>query len=190
MLADWDRCYPNCEPIGHLLRVAFADRWVRFHSLPESKRYPENEAEYEEILKRHNAILGKLARPETQLALVTTGYSHSPTPSRSYPRVEAFDPDAVAWRTVPMHRLSADFEEPTYWHMFASLRQWRPGEFDSLIRLIACDAVANVLIVAPDCRWVLHPYDGGMDVIAESDAAQGALRANYRAWLSPREDGL
>src|SRR5436309_2623058 len=38
MLADWDRCFPHCEPIGHHLRVAFPERWVRFHSLPESKQ--------------------------------------------------------------------------------------------------------------------------------------------------------
>jgi hypothetical protein len=190
MLADWDRCFPSCQPIGHHLRVAFPERWLRFHSLPGSKRYPEDCAEYAEVLARHNAILGELTRPGAQVVLVTTGYSHSPVPSRPYPEVIAFDPGASPWRTLAMHRLEERFEEPSYWHLFASTWEWRPCTFDPLVRLVADDAVANVLVVAPDCRWVLHPYDGGMDVIAESPEARRLLRASNSSWLSPRADGL
>jgi hypothetical protein len=189
MLAEWDRHFPDCEPIGHHLPLAFPDRWVRFHSLPGSKRYPDNEAEYTEILARHNTVLGELACPGTQVVLVTTGYSDSPLPSRSYPQLADFDPGASQWRTIPMHRVGEGFE-PTYWHLFASAWEWRPGAFDPLVRLVSDDAVGNVLVVAPDCRWVLHPYDGGMDVIAESPEARRLLRAKYAAWLSARADGL
>lgn len=190
MLADWDRRFPHCEPIGHHLRVAFPERWVRFHSLPGSKRYPENEAEYAEVLARHNTVLGELACPGSQVVFVTTGYSESSEPSRSYPAVVAFDSRAVPWRTVAMHRVEEGFDDPSYWHLFASVWEWRPGAFEALIRLVADDAVANVLVVSPDCRWVLHPYDGGMDVIAESPEAQRLLRAKYTSWLSARADGL
>jgi hypothetical protein len=170
--------------------VAFPERWVRFHSLPGSKRYPEDDAEYAEVLARHNAILGELASSGAQVVLVTTGYSSSPVPSRSYPEVVAFDPGASPWRTVAMHRVEEDFDKPRYWHLFASAWEWRPGAFDPLVRLVADDVVANVLVVAPDCRWVLHPYDGGMDVIAESPESRRLLRAKYAAWLSARADGL
>ncbi len=120
MLADWDRCFPDCEPIGHHLRVTFPERWVRFHSLPGSKRYPEDETDYVEVLARHNAILGELAHPGTQVVLVTTGYSYAPVPSRSYPEVVAFDPAASPWRTIAMHHAEEEFAEPSYWHLFAS----------------------------------------------------------------------
>jgi hypothetical protein len=190
MLADWDRCFPKCEPIGHHLRVAFPERWVRFHSLPGSKRYPADAAEYAEVLARHNAILGELTHPGAQVVLVTTGYSGSPMPSRYYPQVIAFDPAATPWRTVAMRRVEEGFEEPSYWHLFASAWEWQPGAFDPLVRLVADNAVANVLVVASDCRWVLHPYDGGMDVIAESPEARRLRRAKYPAWLSARADGL
>jgi hypothetical protein len=89
-----------------------------------------------------------------------------------------------------MHLVETSYAEPTYWHLFASEWQWRPGAFDSLVRLVADDRVANVLVVSPDCRWVLHPYDGGMDVIAESQADQQLLRAKNAAWLSPHASGL
>ncbi len=190
MLADWDRYFPKCDPIGHCLRAAFADRWVRFHSLPESKRYPEDDADYAEVLARHNVILGELTHSGEKVVLITTGYSESPVPSRSYPEVIAFDSGATAWQTVAMHRIEEGFANPSYWHLFGSVREWRPGEFDPLIRLVAVDAVANILVVAPDCRWVLHPYDGGMDVIAESIEARRSLRAKHLEWLSARADGL
>jgi hypothetical protein len=163
---------------------------VRFHRLPGSKRYPEDDAEYAEVLARHNAILGELARPGAPVVLVTTGYSASPVPPSSSPEVAAVDPGAAPWRTVAMHRVEEGFDEPSYWHLFASAWEWWPGAFDPLVRLVADDAVANVLVVAPDCRWVLHPYDGGMDVIAEPPEARRLLRAKYAAWLSARADGL
>jgi hypothetical protein len=190
MLDDWDRCFPNCEPIGYRLRETFRQRWVRFRSLPGSKRYPEGEDEYAEVLARHNTILGELTSPGGQVVLVTTGYSESPEPTRSYPEVMAFDPGATPWRTVAMHNVTSEFDDPSYWHLFASVREWRPGVFDPLVRLVADDAVANVLVVALDCRWLLHPYDGGMDVIAETPVARQRLRGRYSAWLSARRDGL
>jgi hypothetical protein len=89
-----------------------------------------------------------------------------------------------------MHRVEQEFTDPNYWHLFASRWEWQPGAFDPLVRWVADDTVANVLVVDPDCRWVLHPYDGGMDVIAESPEARRLLRAKHAAWLSARADGL
>ena len=46
----WNHTWPMASPLGYELRVAYSDQWVRFHSLPESKRCAENEVEYDEIL--------------------------------------------------------------------------------------------------------------------------------------------
>lgn len=45
------------SPIAHELRGRHTDRWVRFHSLPESKRYAQTEEEYGVILDRHHTVL-------------------------------------------------------------------------------------------------------------------------------------
>jgi hypothetical protein len=189
MLSDWDRWYPECEPVGHLLRQSFKRRWVRFHSLPGSKRYPEDDAEYVEVLRRHNAILGELARPGEAVVLLTTDYSDSKEPeaTRSYPELAALDPNAKLWRTLDGEASGAGIG---YWHCSTSDHVWEPGTFDPIVRLVAEDVVANVLMVAADCSWVLHPYDGGMDVIAESEAFKEGLRGKYKGWLSARPDGL
>ena len=89
-----------------------------------------------------------------------------------------------------MHQADAHFADLSYWHVFASERPWRPGALDGIIRLVADDVLMNVMIVAPDCRWLVHPYDGGMDVLAELQAARERLKAAFSGWLSARPDGL
>jgi hypothetical protein len=189
MLTDWHKRFPDCEPIAHELRIAFPDRWVRFHNLPGSKRYPEGEAEYSTVLERHNRVLGALARPGQTVVLLTTGYTTSAQPVQP-PELQALTLGAAFWRTIPMHVEDDNVADLSYWHVFASEREWRPGAFDPIIRLVADDVVSNVMILAADCRWLLHPYDGGMDAIAESQGARDHLNASYSQWLPARPDGL
>lgn len=189
ILTRWQQCFPGCEPLAHQLKFTFPDRWLRFYSLPDSKRYPENEEEYVGLLQRFNSVLGELADDGETIVLLTTGYSGTTEPIRSDPELLELDPDARPWRSVAMHLIETSFSDPTYWHVFASDRRWRLGLFDSLVRKVADDILVNVMLVAPDCSWLLHPYDGGMDVILESSAARDKLRTRFPQWLSPRADG-
>ncbi len=189
MLANWDEYFPECEPVAHLLRERFRSRWVRFHSLPESKRYPENEVEMQTVLARHNAVLWELIERESRVVLLTTRYSESTENAPRHPEVLTFDATAVPWQVVPMHQIEGD-DVQNFWHVSASLWEWQLGTFDPLVRLVADDKIANVMMVHPECRWMLHPYDGGMDVILESDDARQRLKLFHRAWLSDHPDGL
>ncbi len=163
---------------------------MRFHSLPGSKRYPENEAEYATVLNRHNRISAELTGSERDVVLLSTGYSESSNPVRPQSELESLDPKALPWRSVPMHELEEGFTAPSYWHVFVSVWEWHPGLFDPIIRLVADDVLANIMIVNSACRWLLHPYDGGMDVITESSEARDRLKSSYSDWLSARPDGL
>lgn len=187
MLDNWQERFPNCEPVGYLMRTAFRERWVRFHSLPESKRYPEDESEYQIISQRHNCVLWELLAGERDVVLLTTGVSRMLQPERTDPKLATLDPDAAPWRTVEMHHM---LDYPAYYHVFARSWEWRTGLFDPLIRLVAEDKITNVIIVHPECRWLLHPYDGGTDVIAETPAARDRIRAAHQDWLPDNVDGL
>jgi len=48
----WNKNFSNFPPVPSELKNYFKDRWLRIHTLPESKRYPENENEYAVIIKR------------------------------------------------------------------------------------------------------------------------------------------
>jgi hypothetical protein len=177
MLKRWPISFPNTEPIAYALKTAFPMRWVRFHSLPDSKRYPESEEEFRIVIERHNAVLASLTGSSSRVALLTTFCTWEATPPQ-----RSDSSSAVYWRTVPM--------EESYWHLFAEECVWRSGLFDALVRRVAMDEVANILICDLSCDWVLHPYDGGMDVILPSAASRDLLKAQFRDWQSSRPDGL
>ncbi len=178
MLEQWSVSFPGCEPVAHSLRSQFPNRWVRFHSLLQSKRYPEDKEEYETVLKRHNTVLGTLARKSQTVILLTTEFSWNKNPT--------IPPFQIKEAT---HRRTVSVEE-SFWHVYAECVQWVPGLFDALIRRVATDEMANVMICATDCEWLAHPYDGGMDVIQSCEQLRDELRAEFRNWLSPHPTGL
>ena len=40
----WSRFHPGINPVGYMMLRAGAQHWVRFHSLPESQRYPNDDS--------------------------------------------------------------------------------------------------------------------------------------------------
>ena len=185
--ALWDVRWPGCPRLAYELR-GVGDRWVRFHSLPESKRYADSDAEYEIVLARHNTVLAELVTGPAVL-VVTAGYSDSPLPQDPgrTPETLAAHPDAVYWSSV----CTDDEPGDEHWtHLYVSRRPWSPGSLDPLLLQVADDVIANVLVTDLDLRWLYHPYDGGMDVILPSTAERDALKDRHSAWLSKHPGGL
>ncbi|MCR9201155.1 MAG: hypothetical protein NXI04_21150 [Planctomycetaceae bacterium] len=196
----WHLHFPDCPPVAHLLRDAYPTRWVRFHSLPASKRYADTDEERQTILDRHNQALSELATPHETLCLLSTGYSETQVPVRD-PLWSESDPTAEHWQSFiiedsdtvdgesPVDE-SGHTQPPNFWHVFAAEYEWRPHVFDAVLRLVAEDIVRNVLIVSETGHWIYHPYDGGADLILQTTTQRDQLRARFRDWLSARPDGL
>lgn len=171
----WDRRWPKVHPcLPYRLKIEYPDRWVRLHCLPESKRYPETEHEYEIVLGRYNTVMDELF--SGQIFVVTAVYTSSPDwPGEDEP-----------WRTAQLD------DEPgfeSFTHLFLAQKEWESRSIDGLLRRVADDVEAGVIITDPDLRWLFHPYDGGMDVIAPTAADRGALRDRHRDWLSKHPEG-
>lgn len=182
----WDERWPGCSKLPYELR-GIPERWVRFHTLPQSKRYPETEAEYETVLTRHNTVLADLAT-DSEVLVVTVSYSDA-RDSRECrsPETLAVQSDAVYWTSVCMDD-EPDFE--SWMHLHVSRERWSSGGLDALLRHVADEVIANVVIADAGLRWLYHPYDGGMDVILPSTIERDALRCRYREWLSVHPSGL
>lgn len=180
----WMSTYGSTTPFE--LRHKFHQRWVRFHSLPESKRYAESDAEHQIVLERYNSILAALAEDRESLLLLSTGYSETPTPVREDPHLAEFDPGARHWWSIAPE----DDGESSYKHIFVSEWAWKRNIFDPLLLLVADWTVANIHIVSVSSNWVLHPYDGGTDVILPSTNERDRLKQKFCPWLSQHEDGL
>ncbi|GAA0577501.1 hypothetical protein GCM10010172_72800 [Paractinoplanes ferrugineus] len=183
----WDARWPGCAKLPYAIR-AVGDRWIRFHTLPGSKRYPESDAEYEMVLARYNIVLGELVTGATVL-VATAGYSDSSQPSEPSrsPETLAVHPHAVYWTSACID------DEPgsaSWLHLYVSRLTWSAGCLDPLLRRVADDVIANVLVADTDLRWLYHPYDGGMDVMLSCTAERDALRDRHQDWLSKHPGGL
>ncbi|XXR59657.1 hypothetical protein WME83_06925 [Sorangium sp. So ce385] len=139
------------------------------------------------VLERHNRIIGSFAGEGCELSLLNAECSRSELPGKG--ELAHLFLGAQAWRSVAMHELSGDWEEPTYWHVFSSVVPWSRGALDGVLRLVAEDRAANVMLLSAR-GWLYHPYDGGADVIAPTQDERSLLATEFSAWLSNHPLGL
>ncbi|UKL03755.1 DUF3885 domain-containing protein [Streptomyces sp. NBU3104] len=59
-----------------------------------------------------------------------------------------------------------------------------------MLRAIADDELSGVLITDTGMRRVLHPYDGGADVLLTTPAERDRMRDRHADWLSGHPSGL
>ena len=68
----WQKLVSNISPEAAHLKYLFRERWIRFHSLPESKRYPDNDQEKSITIHQHNSILNYIWSVKSPLILIHT----------------------------------------------------------------------------------------------------------------------
>jgi hypothetical protein len=179
----WQQKFPDIPPLAYDLKRLCADRWVRFHSLPDSKRYAETPEEHKIILERHTTVIEDLNISRSSLFLVTSQWGDSATPDEDRDELSALDPGAVLWRTLPLHELTNN-SDVLFLHLFVSSWAWHKSVFDSILALVADDKLRNIMIISSADDWIYHPYDGGADVILKSITDRDTLKQKYFAWLS------
>jgi hypothetical protein len=180
----WHQRWPESRPIANGLRYTEHDRWVRFHSLPGSKRYADSEAEYEELVRRHTTVLAELAGDAAaapgDLLVITCSWSFGPTPPLRPAPVMAASPGAWHWQSI----LTDEDDEGQAWtHLFVERIDAHDARLDTLLRLVADCLTADVIITDPQLTWLYAPYDGGADVVAADSRNRDELRARHADWL-------
>lgn len=189
LTATWSQRWPECLPVAHELKNHYPQRWVRFHSLPESRRYPRTEDEYATVLMRHRTVLGRLSGG-SKFLVVTTEWSESEAPASPLsPRRAEVAPRAQHWRTFA-EDAGMNPDEQIYMQLYVESLGLDSPELDPLLRAVADDELANVIMASPGLGWLYHPYDGGADVILPTHEQRDALRVEYRSWLSNHPAGL
>jgi hypothetical protein len=178
----WEARWPTTPPVGFLLRGYHADRWIRFHTLPDSKRYPESENEYATILNRHHTLLEELGYRGR--CYVIASFFEGPDIPPVSPD-ETGIPKAERWRSLPPPE-----GEDEAMVAFAGEMQVPSSQLDLLLRDIIDDTAASTTLIAPAGDWLYHPYDGGADVIAPTAEARDRLRDRHREWLPAHPRGL
>jgi hypothetical protein len=167
--------------------LAENDSWLRFHSLPGSRRYAETGDETSIILDRQNIIAAEVLGNETSCWMIGHLY--------------ASDGDANeddAWRREHrqhfqrnkmkrIQRLPDPHDPDVTYDIFATKAVWRRGVFDETLRAIANDEV-RVMWMSDVTGAIFAPYDGGMDLILASTDHIRALKLSHSDWLSPHPE--
>lgn len=179
----WSQSFGDTPPLGYMLRVAFPDRWTRFHALPGAKRIPEAKAEHAQVLHRANTLC--TAMFPTGMPLWLTVARHAGPYDRFASGLEGYAlTKALTWSDPtdpPEDRSAVTF--------YATRLEWQPHRLDPVFSAVASGA-AQAVIFAPEAPSVLAPYDGGFDVIAATPDIARGLEQELADWMSDRPDRL
>ncbi|WP_435875570.1 DUF3885 domain-containing protein [Nonomuraea fuscirosea] len=163
------------------------DRWVRFHSLPNSQRYAHTEAEYRTVLHRYNTVLTELfADQEVYVTTVTYVMDEGFTNLAPDVDAHALNPGSRPWTRV---REDDDSDPACTLHVHIGRHLWKPGILDPLLRAVADDECKGVLIMDTDLLRLHAPYAGGADVILANYQERDALKTAHADWLSKHPSG-
>lgn len=183
----WAARMGDTPPLGADLRSAHPEQWVRFHYLPEGERIARSRADRAEVLSRFQAVLTGLgAADENRLLVITCGWG-STMPAPRPPDLASLLP-GVRWRDVPA--ISADDVAAS---SYATSVPADPADrtlAEFLMVWVADALTAEAIVAPPSLEWLMHPYDGGMDVIARDTVSRDRLAEEFADWLSSRPDGL
>ncbi len=187
----WISAYPAMVPIQDYFRHAYPEKWCRIHSLPESKRYPDNKNEWNTLLDRQNKIISDLLNDNPEFLLVTGNYI-TKDGAEIFPIDEAISIKTLSFVSldpIDLNKLEPkEFEQGEFYLPMFSVQTWLAGKFDDLLKDMAQDNL-RAFFVSPEKALLIMPYAGGIDFILMDTKSRDFYRNKYRDWLSGREDG-
>lgn len=184
----WNKHFPESLPINHELKFVYPHRWFRIHSLPESKRYAENEGEYKIILDRQNQLIDDLIGKESEV-VISFGLYVGDITNSNYQELTDFGEFQKVLRIDLHEQRPEEYEDEMYFDIYVKTEEWKNGNRDEILTAIADDEI-RAMFVSPSKKCVIAPYDGGVDVIVDSTEKRDQLEAKYKGWLSGRADGM
>jgi hypothetical protein len=180
----WSSRYGTTPPHVCCLRDAHPERWLRIHSLPESRRYATDSAETQEILRRYNAAANDLLAGDAGFVLVGYGYGDVPRLPPDHPLAGVIGSGADALMRLPPF----GFFEASL-SVFGKVMSWSIGCLDGPLRRVADDQL-ELLCLNSATGAVFAPYDGGADLFYSTERGRDGARNRFAGWLSNHPLGL
>ena len=169
--------FNTCYPVAFLMRNYRTEWWFRIHSLPESKRYPNSDADWDILLARHHALADAVLEPVATCRVTYAQFSGVPFPESDLPSLQ--------WR--PFRRVGPVGESLDSWIASAS---WDFETFAPWIRKRSADELAFIGFHSTATDAVYMPYDGGADVFSLQPDFLDKIRERFNEWKPPLESGL
>ena len=164
-------------PVSFIMRKAIANSWFRIHSLPESKRYPEYEAEWDILLQRHRAVADVVLTEGSRCRVHYTLFDESGFTEDL--------PPSLVWSPIRAHRCEAD--EIVYTQTAETT--WRFDTFLPWIKRRSDDDLGWISFHSLNTDAIYSPYDGGADIFSLDATFIARIRDTFFAWRSPHPTG-
>lgn len=182
----WKTNFKETIPLNFTFRSTYPHRWLRIHSLPNSKRYPDNEAELTIILNRQNQVISDIFNKNEEIYIVRNEFFVE--------NKEEFDIHAeLNFEEVDIVDLKDffknEYESDDKLSVQVSKTNWNKNYFNKVLEDIAND-VSMIFFVSVSNQTIFAPYDGGMDIIYRDEIQRNYFKKKYKDYLSERIDGL
>lgn len=187
--AVWRTNFPNCPPVSYLFKTELNKFWFRIHSLPDSKRYAENEQETQEIRRRQNILFDDLIG-ENEVCFIVQGiFNANPLEKfiEQFPNLENILTQEL--QPVPRRSFDNNGEENDLFRIGIGQQKIKFNNLSEVWKAVADWQAAYFFILNPRSKRIFAPYDGGVDTVLESSAKRDEFKEKYQDWLSARADG-
>lgn len=177
MSAFDDDKFCGIYPVSFIMRDAISDFWFRIHSLPGSKRYPEDQAEWEILFERHLALTTEVLVEGGPCRIHYTLFDVSGFPVDLAPSLD--------WSDVRPQSYGDD--ETLYIQTAETV--WNFDAFKPWIGRRSDDDLGWISFHSLDTDAVYSPYDGGADIFSLDPTFIAKIRSRFSAWKSPHPSG-
>ncbi len=178
---EWRGYFGELPPYSHYLRRVLSERWVRFHALPEAKRYAETPEEKAVLLHRAR-ILGNRILKEGQRCLFIS----------YFPSFDEY-PIPYSLKLIDQFRLKYwfnwtyeddPFGDQEVLGFYGNEVRWIPEVYREALQDAAQDEERFLLMNLETSR-IFAPYDGGFDCFLLNGDEMARFKSDYKDWLSP-----
>lgn len=190
---NWNKCFPNSYPIDYELKYTLKSRWLRIHSLPESKQYAETKEDEQIILERYNTVISDVLSAGSKVILLVGLFSLELDDNdfSSFINTSEFkfiDKIKLSDLNLESHKNEETFENEFY-NIFIKEEVWVNNGFNEFLLSLAKGERRMAIVDFNKCL-IVHPYEGGIDLIYPTTEIKEAYKMKYSEWLSKREDGF
>jgi len=179
----WNENYGNLSPVGWNLKRDLENLHARFHALPKSKRYPDNESERQIIIERAHILFNEIIpknnsfwlisnRPKSQVGIIDFGSEDRFT-------IENYN----LQKNYEWVDLEESIEDQIPWETFTRYYDELNDNYNDIFLKIADEEDWGTLFINNQSKDILAPYDGGFDLIINDNQKRSALINRYASWL-------
>jgi len=182
----WKSNFKETIPLNFTFRTTYSKRWLRIHSLPNSKRYAENEIELKTVLERQNSVISNSFSENEEIYIVKSEFYVSNIKDDDFHEDLNFEEvDIVNLKSYFVGEYDSD--DKLSIQVFKT--KWKRNYFNNLLVDIAND-VYMIFFVSLNKPIIFAPYDGGMDIVYQDENQRNNYTIKYKDYLSERNDGL